>query len=542
MKLIQNKLIQGTLLLTIAGFITRIIGFAYRIFLSDVLGAKLLGVYQLVFPVYSICFTIYAAGIQTAISQLIASSIERPDCKKERDIFIMKCGMVISTGLALLLTAAVYLFAEPISHYLLLEEACAPYLRILCILFIPCGITSCINGYFYGKKDARVPAMTQIVEQLARVSSVALLCMLLSAASETGCRLAVLGLVIGETTSSLYNCFCLWRELHTRDSAKKDLPLFKKTFQKQTSGSYQKGAKTARTRRDNSCPKIGTDSAKLIKNLLFLAFTLTVTKLVISSLHSIESVFIPAALKDFGCSAREALGTYGVLSGISMPFILFPSTVTNSFAVMLLPAIAQAQAEKREDTIQKYVTLSSKYCLLIGYLFTCIFLLFGRDFGTWLFHSPEAGLYIYLLSWLCPFLYLSTTFTSIINGLGQTQLTFLITTACLAVKIYFLVVLVPKSGIQAYLIGSLISQIIMTLLEGIYLRKYLKISYGSFFIIPGISLGLLGLCIHKVYLTVPVPKNGLSMSALIFASCLALAVGYLLALKLTGCVERQKKT
>ncbi len=72
MKKLQNKLIEGTLLLTIAGFATRIIGFIYRIFLSDILGVKLLGIYQLVFPVYGICFTIYGAGIQTAISQLVA--------------------------------------------------------------------------------------------------------------------------------------------------------------------------------------------------------------------------------------------------------------------------------------------------------------------------------------------------------------------------------------------------------------------------------------------------------------------------------------
>ena len=83
MKKLQNKLIEGTLLLTIAGFATRIIGFIYRIFLSDILGVKLLGIYQLVFPVYGICFTIYGAGIQTAISQLVASNIGSPAQKQK---------------------------------------------------------------------------------------------------------------------------------------------------------------------------------------------------------------------------------------------------------------------------------------------------------------------------------------------------------------------------------------------------------------------------------------------------------------------------
>ncbi|MCD7825898.1 MAG: oligosaccharide flippase family protein [Clostridiaceae bacterium] len=319
-KFIQNKLVQGTFLLTIAGFITRIIGFIYRIFLSDVLGAKLLGVYQLVFPVYGLCFTIYAAGIQTAISQLIASSVDRPDCKRKRDLSILKCGMAASVTLALLLTVILYRYAGPVSRFLLLEPACAPYIKIMCILFLPCGITSCINGYFYGKNDAKVPAMTQIIEQLARVTSVVVLCLLLSASSEAGCRLAVLGLVIGESCSCLYNCFRLWGDIHPKQP------------------SFTQGG----------CPSPNNANAKLFRTLLFLAFTLTITKLILSTLHSAESVFIPAALKDFGCTEQEALSIYGVLSGIAMPFILFPSTVTNSFAVMLLPAIAHAEAKKEK--------------------------------------------------------------------------------------------------------------------------------------------------------------------------------------------------
>ena len=67
----NSHLFKGTLILTLAGFITRIIGF-FRIFLSNTMGAERLGIYQLIFPVYGICFTIYATGIQSAISRLVA--------------------------------------------------------------------------------------------------------------------------------------------------------------------------------------------------------------------------------------------------------------------------------------------------------------------------------------------------------------------------------------------------------------------------------------------------------------------------------------
>ena len=64
---LKNQLLKGTIILTGAGIITRVIGFVYRIFLAGTLGETNLGIYQLIFPVYSICFTLYASGIQTAV-------------------------------------------------------------------------------------------------------------------------------------------------------------------------------------------------------------------------------------------------------------------------------------------------------------------------------------------------------------------------------------------------------------------------------------------------------------------------------------------
>ncbi len=527
MKKLRNKLIQGTLILTATGFITRIIGFVYRIFLANILGTNLLGVYQLVFPVYGICFTIYGAGIQTAISQLIASNVGESAQKARKDLAILKWGIFASLSLSVFLSFLIYAFAEPIAARFLLEPACSPYLRLLCLLFPFCGTSACINGYFYGKKEAKVPAVTQIVEQLVRVASVFLLCILLSATGEAGCRFAILGLVFGEAASCFYNCFHLVR------SVRQGVWLKQAYIQNQNTGR-KKGSALLRT---NASGYEKIRHNKIASSLLFLAFTLTTTKLVISILHSVEAVFIPAALKKYGCSPQDALSIYGILSGIALPFILFPSTVTNSFAVMLLPAIAQAQAERSHDKIKNYVTLSGKYSLFIGYLFTCIFLLFGKDFGTVLFHSADAGTYIYALSWLCPFMYLSTTFTSIINGLGKTQLTFLITAVSLLVKIYFLIFLVPRFGIHAYLAGSLISYIVMTVLEGIYLHPYMDWSIVNFFVIPCISLTILGTILKKLYLLIPVPLSSILTVSVIGIICLIICIGYLFVLQRLKCIN-----
>lgn len=461
MNLFKNKIVKGTLVLTVAGFLTRILGFFYRIFLSDQLGASLLGSYQLVFPLYGICFTIYGAGIQTAISQLIAAAYGKQamhqDHASSEEIQVVHSharrilwfGMTLSLCLSMSLCIFTQIFSVPIATRFLLEPSCAPYLRILSVLFPFCGITACINGYYYGIQDAKIPAITQIIEQIFRLSFVFLVITLLHTDPETGCQIAVWGLVVGEVFSNFY---ILYKMFGHRYSERKIHTILQ------------------RTKKEGLSP---LKKSPIFRPLCSLSFTLTGTKLIVSLLHSAEAVFIPAALRKYGCTPSEALGIYGILSGIVMPFLLFPSSIFNSIAVMLLPAVADSQASGQENQIRHYVSVSVRYCLLIGFLFTLLFFFFGNPIGQYFFHSQTAGSFLRILSWFCPFFYLSTTLGSIINGLGKPNQTFLITVISQAIKIYSLVVWVPLYGIHAYLNGMLISQIVMAVLSCVVLRRYL---------------------------------------------------------------------
>ena len=58
MKRQKHPLIAGTLILTATGVVTRFIGFFYKIFLSRAIGAEGLGIYQMIFPVYGVCYAL----------------------------------------------------------------------------------------------------------------------------------------------------------------------------------------------------------------------------------------------------------------------------------------------------------------------------------------------------------------------------------------------------------------------------------------------------------------------------------------------------
>lgn len=59
----KQVLIKGTIILTLTGFATRFMGFFYRIFLSHTFGEEGVGIYQLIFPIYAMGFSLTSAGI-----------------------------------------------------------------------------------------------------------------------------------------------------------------------------------------------------------------------------------------------------------------------------------------------------------------------------------------------------------------------------------------------------------------------------------------------------------------------------------------------
>ena len=150
---------------------------------------------------------------------------------------------------------------------------------------------------------------------------------------------------------------------------------------------------------------------------------------------------------------------------MAWPLIMFPSVITNSVSVMLLPMISEAQAKKNHDLIVKAIRRTVESCLILGFLSTLAFLMTGKLIGNIIFGNSLAGTFIITLSWICPFLYLSATLTSILHGLGKPGITFLLNLAGCGIRILFVVFAIPVIGIKGYLYALLTSQIVISVLS-----------------------------------------------------------------------------
>ena len=123
----------GTLILTLSGFLARILGFYNRIFLSNLIGAKELGIYQLIFPIYMLCFSLCCHGFETGISNLTSRFFAKG--QKKNAHHLVRLGCLLSFCLSILLMFALFEGADYLSTFILKETSAAPSLKIAAFCF-----------------------------------------------------------------------------------------------------------------------------------------------------------------------------------------------------------------------------------------------------------------------------------------------------------------------------------------------------------------------------------------------------------------------
>lgn len=489
---LKSNIIKGTLILSCASILSRIIGFIYRIYLADILGEQLLGTYQLIFPIYVLCFTIYGAGMQSAISQVVATLMGKNNTHSKDDGLngsvskditprtILLAGTILSFILALFLSIFINFNSKWIACNILMVPDCDIYLKLLTYLFPFCSISACICGYQYGLENAKPPAIAGIIEQITRILFVFIVQGFFSD-KEICSQIAVYGLTVGEFFGFLYNMSTIKnkkrndkKHISDKNINNDNAKLHSESLHSKRQHAYNAKSDNRQFKRQELKNKTFNKRKNKIslkesfKLLLPVFISLTSIKLTISLLHSVESIFIPASLVKYGYTMNEALSVYGIYSGMAMPFIMFPATITMAISTMLLPAVSKAHSSGNKKQIKKLIRRTSYFCLVTGMTATVFFLLFGNICASLFFHNEFAGRYLTVMSFLCPFLYLNMTYSSILNGLGKPHMTFVITVVCTLIKILSLIFFVPKYGMIAYIAASLVAEALLCVM----LRHY----------------------------------------------------------------------
>ena len=446
----EHSLFRGAAILTSAGIISRILGFFFRIFLSHAFGEESVGLYQLTFPFYALCLSLSTSGLQTAVSRISAEKTALGH--KEEAERVLKTALCLAAAISIFEVLIIQRHASFIAGSLLGDKRCRDLLLILSYALPWAAVHSCINGCSLGLGNTKLPAVSQLVEQSVRIVTVIMIWLIMQTCGiPTSILPAAAGAAAGELIAAAFSVHG-FKRLTCRQ---------KKTF--------------SRTYKASSLSQIFSP----LRELLAFSLPLTANRTALTLLQSIEAASIPASLIRYGMTSSDAIRTYGVLTGMALPCILFPSAVTGSISTVLLPAVSAASTAGKQHSALSVLRKAVVSCFLLGLSCCLFFLIFGRSIGRFLFHSEDAGRFIITLAWICPFLYTNHALLSALNGYGMAGSAFFINMTGLLIRITGVFLAIPGFGMQGYLWALLAGQLAVSALSSAVLfRKQNKSEKG----------------------------------------------------------------
>jgi len=383
-----HKLVKGTVILTVSGIAVRAIGMGSRMILSRWIGAEGLGLVQLIIPVYALMAAVISFGLPGAVTKLTAERYALKDhagIDKIKRMAFRAVSLTSLTGVAIF-WIIVFIFGEKIfpDPRILLPLKLAP------LGFFFAAFSQIIRSYFQGLGNMIPTAISQLIEQVARLSLGLLGVFLLLPYGLEYCILGmVLGVIGGELLGfSSLQCF------------------------------YRKDRLNMQTKSGDTGDQ-KDKSLRLLKDMFSIALPLLVIRISGSLTHAAESLLLPSRLQEAGFSASEAVTLFGQLSGMAIPLLFLPTVLVIPFNSALVPYIARTRVLKQKENLNKSIKLSLWGTLFLG-LISALFLYF---FAPWLtsilYGSLSASPLVSMMAWVAPFAYIQFTAAAILHGLGR---------------------------------------------------------------------------------------------------------------------------
>ena len=157
----RNNIITGAFILSVGGIMAKIFSAIYRIGLTRILGGEGIGIYQLIFPFYSLCVVLATAGLPMAISKVIAKY-------RGSEKQVLKKSIAFVSVVSLVLTAILILSSKGLAHIQGEPSIWVCYL-ILAPTIIIVSLASVLRGYFQGRQNFTPSALSNIIEQFVKL-------------------------------------------------------------------------------------------------------------------------------------------------------------------------------------------------------------------------------------------------------------------------------------------------------------------------------------------------------------------------------------
>lgn len=491
-----SSFVRGTVVLMGAVFLSKLLGFVYRIQFMRIAGEEAVGIYMTAYPAFLFFLSLVQLGVPIAIAKVIAEL----DAKGQSVKFpaVMKTSYVITILTATVFIPASILFVPYLSGTLLGNSASSITLYVGIAIVPIAAIGGLIRGYFQGIARIEETAWSQIIEQFCRITLISFLLPLFLDPTNMALNAAYAMFVtlLAEVVSLLYLWFKYYQWKRKVPKPEKKLKRFP------------------------------------MEPLLSIALPASGSRLFGNFTWFLEPIIFIRALAMSGITAIAATSLYGVISGVLIPLLLFPAFIPYALSVVLIPAVSGAAAAKNKGKLQERIHLSLRLSALTGTFAAAVFFLHGQALAEKLFHVKEGASYMSILAPVFFFYYIQSPLYSILQATGDAKAGMMNSVYGGIAKLGVMFILASQPGLQET--GAILAigfgVLVTSFLHIATLRKNKMTGTGfTMFVLPYASF-IITCIIRPIFL--PIGDFGL------VTECIVTSLFLLVILLLTGQVKK----
>lgn len=420
----------SALLLTGVNLLLRLVGTSFQVYLSGRIGPEGIGLLQLVMSVGSVSMVAGIAGVRTAAMYLTAEELGKS--RPENVTRTLSACFLYSILCSCAAGGVLFHFAPQLAANWIGDSSTTQALRLLAAFLPVTCLCSVMTGYFTAANRIGTLAAVEVAEQLCSMG-LTMLALKLWAGHDAAraCQSVILG-------SSLGGCLTLIL-----------LVVLRKRERPACAGPFPIGGR-----------------------LVQAAVPLALADILKSGINTAENLMVPRRLGKNPVIANP-LASFGVVSGMVFPILMFPACILFGLAELLIPELARCAAAGSQKRISYLVHRSLKVAMLYGIVFSGLIRLLSSTLCQHFYGNAEAGVNLRLYAPLIPMLYCDAIIDAMTKGLGQQKacVRYNILTSFLDVcLLYFLL---PRYGMEGYFLSFLVTHAVNFLLS---LRRLLKIT------------------------------------------------------------------
>ena len=454
----KEKYIKNSIILFICLIFTKFFGAIYKILLSNILGTLGIGIYQMIFFVYSLFLVFITGAMPTFISQRVSK--QRANNNFENIATIVKNALILCIFLGLIFSILLILMSRSFATWQGISDAYFGYI-IVGISVVFSATTCVIKGYFLGLEHMSINAICGIIEQIVKLCTGLILAKIFA---KNGVIYAIYGAFLGVLLSEIIS-FCFMMIFY----------IYKK-------------------------PKITSKYSFLGIKTTFLGFLPLVFSNLVVPLSNFVDSFLVVNLLMAKFSKTVSTSLFGIATGMIAPLVNFPVLLCGTICTAILPTISYNYAQKKDISWVFGGALFFVFVLFVPCTFGMLAL--SNDIIVTFFPSIEmqfmgvACLYLQVMSFNIIYLSLFQMISSLLVGIGEFKLPLIAQTVGVTVKIIVTVLLIlfTRFNILSLAIAINVGNILTLVLAIIYMRKYVRVDIFRQKIILSFACSLVMFC------------------------------------------------